>query len=383
MHDLSPDIRVALVHEWLVVPAGSEQVLQEMKAEFPQADVFCLVDKLADADRATLGVGHPHTSFLQNIPGVERHYRWMLPLMPTAVERLDLSEYDLVISNSHAVAKGVRVRPGALHICHCCSPMRYAWDLRDQYLEEAGLDRGIKGWLAGRMLDRLRSWDAEASVRVGEFIAISDFIADRIARSYGRPSTVIYPPVDTNYYTPAGDRKESYLAASRLVSYKRLPAIVEAFRELPDRHLIVIGDGPDRQRVAAVAGPNVTLMGWQPREVLRAQLRQARAFLFAAEEDFGILPVEAQACGTPVIAFGRGGALETVIDNGPARTGAFFSEPTPSAIAAAIRNFEGTPAPTQDICRANAERFSAQRFRREFSEFVIHAWNTHRPGASN
>ena len=382
MHRFSPHIRVALVHEWLVVPAGSEAVLQEMKAEFPQADVFCLVDKLSDADRTRLGVGYPNTSFLQHIPGIERHYRWMLPLMPTAVERLDLSAYDLVISNSHAVAKGVRVRADALHICHCCSPMRYAWDLRDQYLEEAGLDHGIKGWLAGQMLNRLRSWDAKASVRVSAFIAISDFIAARIARSYGRPSAVIYPPVDTNFYTPTGGRKDYYVAASRMVSYKRIPAIVEAFRDLPDRHLIVIGDGPDRERVAAVAGPNVTLMGWQPREVLRAQLRQARAFLFAAEEDFGILPVEAQACGTPVIAYGQGGALETVINSGPARTGAFFSEATPSAIASAIRTFDESPAPTRDACRANAERFSAERFRREFREFVIHAWNVHRPGAA-
>ena len=383
MHQLSPDVRVALVHEWLVVPAGSEQVLKEMKAEFPQADVFCLVDTLSDVDRATLGVGHPTTSFLQKVPGIARHYRWMLPFMPAAVERLNLDAYDLVISNSHAVAKGVRTRPGALHICHCCSPMRYAWDLREQYLGEAGLDRGIRGWFAGKMLDRLRSWDAKASARVGQFIAISDFIAARIERSYGRPSTVIYPPVDTNFYTPSGDRTDRYIAASRMVSYKRIPAIIEAFRELPDRHLVVIGDGPDRARVEAVAGPNVTLMGWQPREVLREQLRQSRAFLFAAEEDFGILPVEAQACGTPVIAYGRGGALETVIDSGPARTGAFFAEATPSAIAAAIRKFEAIPAPSAQACRANAEQFSAERFRRELREFVTHAWNVHRSGAAN
>lgn len=380
MHILSPDLRVALVHEWLVVPAGSEQVLQEMKAEFPQADVFCLVDKLKEADREAMGIGYPTTSILQNIPGVARHYRWMLPLMPTAIELLDLSNYDIVISNSHAVAKGVRVRPGALHICHCCSPMRYAWDLRDQYLEEAGLDHGVKGWLAGQMLDHLRAWDAKASNGVGKFIAISDFIADRIQRSYGRSSTVIYPPVDTNYYTPAGERKDFYIAASRMVSYKRIPAIVEAFRALPDRELVVIGDGPDRERVAALAGPNVKLMGWQPRDVLREQMQQARAFIFAAEEDFGILPVEAQACGTPVIAYGRGGALETVVGAGPDCTGAFFTEATPAGIAAAIRTFEAAPPPTADACRANAEKFSTERFRRELREYVIHAWNMHRSG---
>ncbi len=382
MQPLSPDLRIAFVHEWLVVPAGSEQVLREMKAELPQADVFCLVDKLKASDRQMLGVGHPKTSFLQHIPNVERHYRWTLPLMPTAIERLDVTAYDLVISNSHAVAKGVRVRPDALHLCYCHSPMRYAWDLREQYLQEAGLDHGIKGWLAGQMLDRLRVWDAQSSKRVDAFMANSQFIADRIERSYGRSSTLIHPPVDTDYYTPAGARSTSYFTASRMVGYKRIPAIVEAFRALPDRQLVVIGDGPDMERVAAMAGPNVTLMGWQPRDVLRAQLRQARAFLFAAEEDFGIIPVEAQACGTPVIAYGRGGALETVIGEGTDRTGAFFSEATPSAIAAAVVAFESGPMPTVQVCRANAERFSVARFRKEFSEFVTHAWNTHRPGAT-
>ncbi|MEP6835812.1 MAG: glycosyltransferase [Gemmatimonas sp.] len=374
---LSPDVRIALVHEWLVVPAGSEQVLREMKVQFPQADVFCLVDKLSQAERAMLGVGYPTTSFLQNMPGVTRHYRWMLPMMPAAIELLDLSTYDIVISNSHAVAKGARVRPGALHICHCCSPMRYAWDLRDQYLKEAGLDRGIKGWLAGQMLDRLKRWDLSASDRVGEFVAISDFIADRIRRSYGRSSTVIYPPVDTSFYTPAGARGSSYVAASRFVSYKRIPAIVEAFRELPDRQLIVIGDGPDREKVATLAGTNVTLMGWQPREVLRETLQQARAFIFAAEEDFGILPVEAQACGAPVIALGVGGALETVVSDGPERTGAYFGEATPGGIAAAIRKFEQTEAPSIEACRANAERFSSARFRAELLSYVEGAWSRH------
>lgn len=376
-HTLPPGVRVALVHEWLVVPAGSEQVLAEIKAVLPQADMFCLVDKLTSADRSALGVGYPVTSFLQHIPGVTRHYRSMLPLMPSAIGSLDVSAYDLVISNSHAVAKGVKVRPGALHLCYCHSPMRYAWDLRDQYLREAGLDHGLKGWLAGQMLDRLRVWDAKASRGVAQFMTNSHFIADRIQRTYGRSSTVIHPPVDTQFYSVDGPRGDTYIAASRMVSYKRIPAIVEAFRELPDKKLVVIGDGPDRARVAAVAGPNVTLMGWQPREVLREQLRQSRAFIFAAEEDFGILPVEAQACGTPVIAYGRGGSLETVIAEGDARTGAFFSEATPSAIAAAVRSFELMPTPSAATCRANAERFSVARFRDELSDYIRRAWQTH------
>lgn len=381
-HTLPVNIRVALVHEWLVVPAGSEQVLAEIKAVLPQADMFCLVDKLKPEDRATLGVGNPKTSFLQHIPGIARHYRSLLPLMPAAIAGLDVRAYDLVISNSHAVAKGVRVAPGALHLCYCHSPMRYAWDLRDQYLAEAGLDHGIKGWLAGQMLDRLRSWDARASKRVDQFITNSNFIADRIRRTYNRESTVIHPPVDTNYYSVAGPRSDTYIAASRMVSYKRIPAIVEAFRELPDRQLIVIGDGPDRAKVEAVAGTNVTLMGWQPREVLREKLRNSRAFIFAAEEDFGILPVEAQACGTPVIAFGKGGSLETVISDGPSRTGTFFSEATPSAIAQAVRKFEAAPMPSSETCRANAERFSVERFRQELGAYVTQAWAAHQAGTT-
>ncbi len=371
-------VRIALVHEWLVVPAGSEQVLRELVSLFPGADVFCVVDSLSDADRAALGVGHPRATFLQRLPGVHRYYRGLLPIMPMAVERLNLSSYDLVISNSHAVAKGVRVRRGALHVCHCCSPMRYAWDLRDSYLREAGADRGLRGALLRFLLERLRRWDLENSARVSDFVAISAFIADRIQRAYGRDSTVVFPPVDVDYFTPdATPRGTHYVTASRLVGYKRMPEIVAAFRELPDRQLRVIGDGPDRDRVAAAAGPNVTLLGRQPNDVLRHELRSARAFIFAAEEDFGILPVEAQACGTPVIALGKGGALETVVGSGPHHTGRFFNVALPSSIAASLRAFEAEPAPLAADCRANAERFSIARFRAEFLAYVERAWAAH------
>ena len=212
--------------------------------------------------------------------------------------------------------------------------MRYAWDLRDSYLREADADRGVRGALLRFLLERLRRWDLQNSARVSEFVAISDFIADRLHRAYRRDSTVIYPPVDVAYYTPdETPRGTHYVTASRFVGYKRMPDIVAAFRGLPDRQLRVIGEGPDRDRVAAAAGPNVTLLGRQPRDVLRHELRSARAFLFAAEEDFGILPVEAQACGTPVIALGKGGALETVIGSGLHRTGRFFDDVSPMSIA--------------------------------------------------
>lgn len=362
-HDLSRP-RVALVHEWLVTPAGSEAVLRELVRLLPDADLFCLIDGLTAADRARLGVGHPRTTWLQRLPRVARYYRALLPLMPGAIERLDLSPYDVVISNSHAVAKGVRPRVGAVHLCHCCSPIRYAWDLREQYLREAGLNRAPLAWLARYLLERIRRWDLAATDRVTAFVAISDFIAARIESAYGRPSTVVYPPVDTSYFTidAAVPREGHYLTASRLVGYKKVPAIVEAFNALPDRQLVVIGDGPDRDRVRQAAGPNVTILGQQPRDRLRDEMRRARAFIFAAEEDFGIVPVEAQACGTPVIALARGGSTETVVGQGRARTGHFFPESTPSQIAQAIREFEALPRIEPAVCRSHAERFSIDAF---------------------
>ncbi|MEI6739312.1 MAG: glycosyltransferase [Gemmatimonadaceae bacterium] len=360
----APVPRIAIVHEWLVTVGGSEAVLQELIRLLPTADLFCLLDRLPQGERTRLGVGYPRTSWLQRLPAVHRYYRALLPFMPHAIERLDLSAYDLVISNSHAVAKGVRPREGAVHLCHCCSPVRYAWDLRERYLEEAGIHRGPLGWLARGLLERLRRWDLTATDRVTAFVAISAFIADRIARAYDRPSTVVYPPVDTEYFTidQSVPRGTHYFTASRLVGYKQIPAIAEAFAELPDRHLVVIGDGPDRKRLLSVAGPNVTWLGHQSRERVRHEMRRARAFLFAAEEDFGIVPVEAQACGTPVIALGKGGSLETVIGEGAARTGHFFAEATPQAIAEAIRHFEAAPAPNAEDCRRQATRFATSAF---------------------
>ena len=365
--------RIAIVHEWLVHPAGSELVLRELLAVCPGADVYGVVDGLAPADRAWLGVGHPRTTWLQRIPGAVRHYKAFLPLMPAAVAALDLRGYDLVISSNHAVAKGVRVPPGVPHLCYCHSPMRYAWDLRDTYLREAGLSTGLRGWAANRLLDRLQRWDRDTAQGVTQFVANSTFVAERIQRAYARDSLVIHPPVDTHYFTPdpAVPRESHYLAASRLVGYKRIPLLVEAFRHLPDRQLVVVGDGPDRDRVAAAAGPNVTILGHLPREALRHELRRARALLFAAEEDFGILPVEAQACGTPVIALGVGGVRDSIrADDHAAPTGRFFPTATVEAITAAIRGFEAAPPISTDACRHNAERFSVPRFHQALAELI-------------
>lgn len=347
-------------------------VLRELVGAFPEAPVYCVLDRLTSADRARLGLGATRASWLNRLPLVQHYYRGLLPLMPSAMEALDLTAFDLVISSSHAVAKGVRVRHGAVHVCYCHSPMRYAWDLQTTYLEEAGLSGGVRGRITRALLARLREWDRRSAEQVTHFIANSAFIAERIARVYGRASTVVHPPVNVSFYDVDADtpRGAHYVAASRLVGYKRMHTIVEAFRELPDRQLVVVGDGPERERVLAAAGPNVTWRGRLDDEGLRHELRSARAFLFAAEEDFGILPVEAQACGTPVIALGRGGVLETV----RADTGTFFSEPTAAAIADAVRRFEAAPIPTAAACRTNAVRFAPARFHDGLAEVVRAAW---------
>jgi glycosyltransferase involved in cell wall biosynthesis len=353
-------------------------VLREILRLFPEGVLHCVIDRLAPDARTRLGVDATTATWLNRLPGVERYYRGLLPLMPTAIEALDLSAFDLVISSSHAVAKGVRPRADALHLCYCHSPMRYAWDLETTYLEESGLAGGVRGWITRALLRRIRDWDRESARRVSAFMANSAFVASRIECAYGRRSTVVYPPVDTDYFTPNTNtpRGAHFIAASRLVSYKRVHAIVEAFRDLPNQKLVVIGDGPDRNRVLAAAGPNVSWRGRVSNEVLRDELRHARAFLFAAEEDFGILPVEAQACGTPVIALGRGGALETVTPE----TGAFFEEPSPAAITAAIRGFLAAPEYDGAACRRNAERFSVKRFSKVFAEVVQQAWDASQSG---
>jgi glycosyltransferase involved in cell wall biosynthesis len=383
-------MRVAVVHEWFTTVGGSERAVEQILRIYPQADVFALIDFLPPQERGLIQGKKVATSFLQRMPGVREHYRRYLPLMPLAVGRLNVSGYDLVISSSHAVAKGVKTHKGQLHICNCYSPMRYAWDLREQYLRETGLDRGLRGLVARQVLERLRRWDKKAAGRVDVFVAISQFIAERIRNNYGREAEVIYPPVDVKEFTPkekaeGGRRKAEipecsfYIAASRMVPYKLTGTIVEAFGMMPERTLVVIGDGPEMAKVRKLAGPNVTLLGYQPHAVLRDYLRRARALVFAAEEDFGLVPVEAQACGTPVIAYGRGGARETVVTDGPGRTGVFFPEQTARSIVEAVRAFEQIEgAFDRGAIRRNAERFAAERFRKEFAALVEREWEERR-----
>jgi glycosyltransferase involved in cell wall biosynthesis len=367
-------VRVAIVHDWLVTYAGAERVLEEMLQVLPQADLFSLIDFVPESQRGFLGGRAVRTSFLQRLPGARGHYRNFLPLMPFAIEQFDLSGYDLVVSSSYAVAKGVLTGPDQLHICMCYSPMRYAWDLQHQYLGETGLDHGVRSFFARWLLHRTRNWDARTGAGVDEFLAISRFVARRIRKVYRRESTVIYPPVDTDAFTPGEDiqREDFYVTASRLVPYKRIDLIVEAFAGMPGRTLVVIGDGPEARRIRSLAPSNVRLLGEQPLPVLLDHLRRARAFLFAAEEDFGIAPIEAQACGTPVIAYGKGGALETIRGlEHPEPTGLFFPEQSASALQAAIATFEqeqGRISP--EACRDNATRFRRSRFQQEFGTFV-------------
>ncbi|HSR72889.1 MAG TPA: glycosyltransferase [Kiloniellales bacterium] len=382
-------MKVAVVHDWLVTRAGAERVLEQILRLYPEADLFAPVDFLPEAERGWLPGRVPRTTLVQHLPFARRRYRGYLPVMAWAVGRFDLSGYDLVISSSHAVAKGVRTAPGQLHVSYVYSPMRYAWDLREQYLRETGLDRGIRGVLARALLERMRRWDLGTAARVDAMACLSDYVAERIRKAYGRDARVIYPPVDLDFFTAGeasgGAREDFYLTVSRFVPYKKIDAIVAAFAALPDRRLVVIGDGPQRAGIERLAGPNVTLLGRRSDEEVREHMRRARAFLFAAEEDFGIVPLEAQACGTPVIAYGRGGALETIRGPGAAvPTGLFFAEQSPQAVAAAIAEFERDPGRfSPEACRRNAEAFSAARFRTEFAGFVDSALSAHRVGRAS
>jgi len=348
-------------------------VLAEILRLYPDADLFALVDFLPHAERGALHGKRARTSFLQHIPFARSGFRMLLPLFPRAVESLDVSAYDLVISSSHAVAKGARTRAPQVHICYCYTPMRYAWDLRDQYLAQTGLDRGLRGFVATRILSRLRTWDRAASARVDHFVAISNYIAERIRRSYARDSTVIYPPVTVDESVePTTPRGSCYVTVSQLVPYKRIDLIVEAFGRLPERELVVIGEGPERGRIAAIAPRNVRLMGRLGDAERNRWLAGARAFIFAAEEDFGIAPLEAQAVGTPVIAYAGGAVSETIRGlDAIAPSGVLYGEQSAAAIAGAVAEFERNESRiAASACRDNARRFDAARFRREFRHFV-------------
>jgi glycosyltransferase involved in cell wall biosynthesis len=375
-------MRVALIHDWLDTWGGGESVLVELARAFPGSDVFTLVDFLAPAERERIAAARVHTSPIARLPGARAWFRYAAVLWPSLIERFDVTGYDVILSDSHAIAKGVRKSPGQLHVCYCHTPARFAWTMEETYAERSAAGARWRHALARALLARFRRWDLRASTRVDRFIANSRHIAAAIERCYGRTSDVVYPPVDTERFADAaanvaGTRQQGvYVTVSRLVPYKRIDVIVDAFRELPERRLVVIGDGPDFGALAARRPPNVELAGRLDNAATAARVAAARAFLFAAEEDFGIAPVEAQAAGLPVIAYGRGGIRETIrgLDD-VAPTGVFFDAQTPQALAAAVRTFEANDARiSAAACRANAQRFSPARFRDEIQAIVAAAF---------
>jgi len=370
--------RVACVHEWLTEWGGSEDCLAQILQCFPQARLFATIDYLAARDRERLGNRPVSTTFLQRAPWVRTRFWNYLPVTGLAVETHDVGDAELVISSSHAFAKGVITRADQLHVSYVYSPMRYAWDLHHQYLRDYRLERGAKSMLARLIFHRLRMWDRQTANNVDLFIGISHHVRERIWRCYRRPARVIYPPVRVDKFALQERKEDFYVTVSRLVSYKRIDIMLDAFRATPSRKLVVIGDGPEMATLKSRCPPNVTLLGYQPQEVVAKHLQAARAFVFAAHEDFGISPVEAQACGTPVIAYGVGGSLETVRGLGrrDSPTGIFFPEQTGASLAQAVEAFESAGTVFDpDACRAWAERFSEPRFRDEFSQAVAQAWD--------
>lgn len=370
-------MKVAIVQDWLVIYGGAERVLEHLLDMYPQADLFSLMDFVPPAQRHFLRGRTPKTSFLQKIPGAKNHYRKLLPLMPLAIEQLDLTQYDLIISSSYCVAKGVLTGPNQVHVCYCHSPMRYAWDHYQAYLREMHLVSGLKSAFARWQLHKIRTWDVRSNNSVDVFVANSRFVAKRIAKYYGRSSVVVNPPVDTRLFQLEPSKQDYYVTAGRLVPFKRLDIVVEAFKAMPDKKLVLLGDGPEMAKIRQKAGPNTVFTGFLPPEEVRRYLSQAKAFIFPSEEDFGIVPVEAQACGTPVIALGSGGALETVVPVGNPQglppTGLFFPEQTAQSLVEAVQAFEDYARQgVFDAARisAHAQTFSIDAFKRAMQTHI-------------
>lgn len=360
-------MKKALVHDWYYVSGGAEKVIHSLNNIYDDFDHYALVDFLKKQDRAfILNGASVKTSFIQKLPTAKSNHRKFLQLFPFAIEQFDLQSYDLVVSSSASIAKGVLTTQDQLHICYCHSPMRYAWDLYHQYLEDSNLKKGFKGFYAKCVLHKMRQWDVSTVNRVDYFIANSKYIAKRIKKTYNRESTVIYPPVDVEAFTLQESKKDFYLAASRMVPYKKLKLIVEAFNKMPNKTLIVVGDGPEFGLLNTIANSNVELKGFLDADALKDYMQHAKAFVFAAKEDFGIIPVEAQACGTPVIGYNAGGLKETVIDG---VTGILFNEQTITSILKAVSKFEKMDFDAKEI-RNNAKRFSKKRFEEEIKIFI-------------
>ena len=357
-------VKVALVHDWLNQKGGAENVLEMLAGLFPEAPIYT---SMYDPDRMppVYRSWDIRTSFMRWLPGVVNHHQTYMPLYPLAFRSFDLSSYDLVISNKSGFCHGVRTGPDAVHICYCLTPTRYIW-MYDLYQQREEI-RPLVAVIVRSILPGLRRWDYAAAQQVNHFIAISTAVQTRIRRFYGRDSVVIYPPVDTDRYTPsAAPLGDYFLVVSRLIPYKRVDLAVQAFTEL-GLPLVVVGDGRDRAKLEAISGPSITFLGQVPYgPELLTLYQRCQAFVFPGLEDFGIAPVEAQAAGRPVIAYAGGGALDTVQEG---VSGAFFHEQTPEALASVVRGFAAADYDPL-ACRSNAERFNAETFRSELTAFI-------------
>ncbi len=374
----SREVSVALVHEWLTPKAtgGSELVIQEILKHI-DADLYALIDFESTNPQSYLFGRSIGTTFLQRLPFARNGVQKYLPLLPLAIEQLDLRGYDVILSSSHAVAKGILTMPQQLHICYCHTPMRYAWDLTFDYLHNSRMGHGPQGVITRYLLHQLRQWDVLSANRVDYFIANSQHTARRIWRCYRRRAEVIYPPVNIERFSLVTQKEDFYLTVSRLVSYKQVSLIVQAFNQL--RYpLIVIGDGPELEAIRKLAQPNIKLLGFQPDTVVEQYLAQAKAFVYAAYEDFGIVLVEAQACGTPVIAYGAGGALETVRDlqkYPDSCTGLLYQTQTLAALIEAVKTFEASKgAFSPEKSRLNAAEFAPKVFSDRYLTFLKHCY---------
>jgi glycosyltransferase involved in cell wall biosynthesis len=357
-------LKVAIIHDWLVTNAGAEKVLKAILEIYPDADVFSLVDFLSDTDRKVVLHGkYAKTSFLQKLPFTEKHFRNYLPLFPKAIESFDLFYYDLIISSSWAVAKGVKKTDNQLHICYCHTPIRYAWDLYGEYTANLSQPKKL---LVQQTLKYIRKWDLSTADRVDYFIANSTFVQKRIKKTYDKDSKVIYPPVDTKNFSLCKQKEEFYLTASRLVPYKKTKLIVEAFNAMPDKKLVVIGAGEEFEGIQKIAGKNITVLGYCDDHIMVDTMQRAKAFVYAAVEDFGIVPIEAMACGTPVIALNDGGTAETVEDG---LNGVHFEEQNIESIVNAVERFEGLAFDASKIAE-DANSYAISRFKQEMEDFV-------------
>ncbi|MEZ4721846.1 MAG: glycosyltransferase [Flavobacteriales bacterium] len=361
-------MKVAFVHDWFTMPGGAEKVAAEIIDLIPPHAVFSLFNFMDFPTQMKITQGRGvRTSFLQQVPMASEHYRHLAPLYPRAVSKLDVSEYDVIISSSWMAAKGIQKRPGQIHICYCHTPMRFAWGLESDYLKKYGYNSGLKKWLAKFIINRLRKWDERTARDVDHFISNSRFVKERIKQAYGRKARVIYPPVDTKRFALRTKKENYFFTACRFVDYKNLELIIQAFALLADQHLVIAGTGPLQKHLRKMATPNVEFLGWVDDDTLVKYMQHAKGFVNASIEDFGIAGLEAQSCGTPVLALGKGGYTETVVEN---VSGIFFEREHPEVLADAILRFNRIQFDPVAV-RENALRFDRDVFRERFLNYFL------------